>query len=255
MSEYQYKTIIIDDEPPALERLKHLLGQFPMVFKIVGEAENGRVAINLIEELQPDLIFLDIQMPGMTGFEMLSKLKEIPRVVFCTAYDQYSLQAFETNSVDYLLKPVKLERLEQTIAKLELFGRNTQPAKILDLLEKISSESKKKEMSSIAVKSKGSIVFIKLNEVAYFKAGDKYVSLFLKNGEEKITEQTIIQLKNELPESFFQVHRSTIINTNFVEQVQPYFNSRYSIQLNDFYKTKIISGRSYQPEIRKWMGL
>lgn len=254
MNQFQYKTIIIDDEPPALERLKQLLWQFPEVFKIVGQAENGRAAIKLIEELQPDLIFLDIQMPGMTGFEMLSKLEEIPRVIFCTAYDQYSLQAFETNSVDYLLKPVKLERLEQTIAKLELFGRNTQREKIMDLLEKISSQNQKKEMSSIAVKSKGSIVFIKLTEVAYFKAGDKYVSLFLKNGEEKITEQTVIQLKNELPDFFFQVHRSTIINTNFVEQVQLHFNSRFSIQLNDFYKTKIISGRSYQQEIKEWMG-
>ncbi len=254
MSQFQYKTIIIDDEPPALERLKQLLSQFPAIFKIVGEAQNGREGIHLIEELQPDLIFLDIQMPGMTGFEMLSKLKEIPRVLFCTAYDQYSLQAFETNSVDYLLKPVKLERLEQTIAKLELFGKNTQPEKILDLLEKISNQTKKKVMSSIAVKSKGSIIFIKLDEVVYFKAGDKYVSLFLKNGEEKITEQTITQLNEELPEYFFQVHRSTIINTNKVEQVQPYFNSRYAIQLNDFYKTKIVSGRSYQAEIKKWMG-
>ncbi len=254
MSQFQYKTIIIDDEPPALERLRQLLSQFPAVFEIVGEAKNGKEGINLIEKLQPDLIFLDIQMPGMTGFEMLSKLKEIPMVVFCTAYDQYSLQAFETNSIDYLLKPVKLERLEQTIKKLELFGRTTQPEKILELLEKIANQSEKKVMSSIAVKSKGSIVFIKLSDVVYFKAEDKYVSLFLQNGEEKITEQTITQLNSELPESFLQVHRSTIINTNFVEQVQPYFNSRYSILMNDYYKSKIISGRSYQAEIKKWMG-
>lgn len=255
MSQFQYKTIIIDDEPPALERLRQLLSQFPGVFKIVGEAQNGREGIRLIEELQPDLIFLDIQMPGMTGFEMLSKLKEIPRIVFCTAYDQYSLQAFETNSVDYLLKPVKLERLEQTISKLELFGKNTQPTKILDLLEQISTQTAKKEMSSIAIKNRERVIFIKLSDVAYFKAEDKYVSLYLHNGEEKITDQSMVQLNKELPDYFLQVHRSTIINSNMVAEVQTYFNSRFSIQLNDVFKSRIISGRSYQDELKRWMGV
>jgi len=255
MSQFLYKTIIIDDEPPALERLNQLLGHFPQTFDIIGKATNGNDAFHLINELHPDLIFLDIEMPGMSGFEMLSMLKEIPIVVFCTAYDQYALKAFDTNSIDYLLKPVKIERLRQTISKLDFLGMKSQSEKILDLLKQISIQEIKKEMTSIAIKNRDRISFIKLTDVVYFKAEDKYVSLHLQNGEEKITDQTIIQLNHDLPHCFLQVHRSTIINLNMVVEVQAYFNSRFSIQLNDTFKSKIISGRSFHNTIKNWIGI
>jgi len=255
MSPVLYKTIVVDDEPPALERLNKLLGNFPKTFDVIGKAVNGNQGVQLIDELKPDLIFLDIEMPGMSGFEMLANLKKIPIVVFCTAYDQYSLQAFETNSIDYLLKPVKIERLKQTVSKLELFGMKSQPEKILDFLKQISTREVEKEMTSIAIKNKDCISFIKLIDVAYFKAEDKYVSLYLQNGEEKITDQTLLQLNAKLPDYFLQVHRSIIVNFNRVVEVQTYFNSRFSIQLNDIYKSKIVSGRSFHSAIKKWMGI
>ncbi|UJH90684.1 response regulator [Antarcticibacterium sp. 1MA-6-2] len=105
MNNRVYSTLIIDDEPPARERLSQLLKNFPETFNVISTAENGSQAREQIQRLQPDLIFLDIQMPGLTGFEVLEKLDKLPVVIFCTAYDQYALKAFETNCLDYLLKP------------------------------------------------------------------------------------------------------------------------------------------------------
>lgn len=255
MNSIFYKTIIIDDEQPAIQRLLELLDHFPDTIKVIGQAMNGRKAIDLINTLEPDLIFLDIQMPGMSGFEMLQHLKKVPMIVFCTAFDQYSLEAFETNSVDYLLKPVKLERLEQTIAKLKLFRQDFNPEKLMALLKDISDTSVHKPMTSITIRTGNKLVFEKLEDITYFKASDKYVSLFNRNDQEKVTDLSLSQLEEKLPEYFLRVHRSLIINTHFVKEIQPYFNSRYSISINNKNQTKLITGRNYQNQIKKWIGI
>ena len=250
-----FKTIIIDDEQPAIQRLLELTANFPLAFEIIGQATNGKEAISMIHEKTPDLIFLDIQMPGMNGFELLQHLEKIPIVIFCTAFDHYSLQAFETNSIDYLMKPVKLERLEQTVNKLGFFRNDLHPEKIRELIKELSFHTARKAMTSIAVRNGSKMIFVKLEEVAYFKSGDKYVSLYTKQGKEIITEQTLLQLEEKLPEYFLRVHRSFILNTQYVKEVQTYFNCRYSIVLNDFLQTKIITGRNYQQQIKKWMDI
>ncbi|WOD45123.1 LytR/AlgR family response regulator transcription factor [Hwangdonia lutea] len=135
-----YKTIIIDDEPPARERLLKLLKNFPDTFQVIALAEDAIDAQEKIEVLKPDLIFLDIEMPEVSGFDLLKRLKTIPIVIFCTAYDQYSLKAFDTNSIEYLLKPVSLERLQQSVNKLNLFGNNTTSQNVLALLEELTSK-------------------------------------------------------------------------------------------------------------------
>src|SRR5689334_18671911 len=111
----RFRAILIDDEPAARRLMKNLLQEYETVVEIIGEASNGKEAINKIEELKPDLIFLDIQMPDLTGFEVLDRLQRKPTVIFTTAYEQYAIKAFETFSIDYLLKPIKEERLKQTI--------------------------------------------------------------------------------------------------------------------------------------------
>src|ERR1041385_1761516 len=118
-----FKTILIDDEPAARRLMKNLLLEHSDVVEIVGEASNGKEAIDKIEKLRPDLIFLDIQMPDLTGFEVIEQLSEKPNIIFTTAYEQYAVKAFETFSIDYLLKPIKEERLAQSIEKLKQFGR------------------------------------------------------------------------------------------------------------------------------------
>lgn len=254
MSAIPYKCLVIDDEPPAIWRLLDLLAQFPDTFEVIGQAANGREAIGLIETLQPDLIFLDIQMPGMSGFEMLNQLTKIPMVVFCTAFDQYALQAFETNSVDYLVKPVRLERLEQTVAKLKLFKHDDHSEQVMAFLREWSTRPALEPVTSITIRIGNKLHFIKLDDISYFKAGDKYISLFTKKGEEHITDKTLTQLEAELPHHFLRMHRSIIINTHYVKDIQKSLNCKYSIQLTDYYQTRVTSGRQYQEHIKQWVG-
>lgn len=247
-----YTTLIIDDEQLARERLKKQLASFQETFTIVGEAKNGNEAEELITKLQPDIIFLDIEMPGQTGFELLSKLTTIPMVIFCTAYEEYSLKAFNTNSIDYLVKPVKLERLKKTVEKISLLKNNLSSSKLLEVIQEISERKEVKRMTSITIKKSDKIIFVKLEDVSYFEAEEKYVLVHTDNGKE-IIEQSLSKLESKLPSNFIRVHRSYIINTNYIKDFQKYFNSRYQITLKDKQRSTIVSGRSYNEKLKAWM--
>ena len=249
-----YKTMVIDDEPPARDRLIKLLGHFPETFHILDTALNGREAKQKIETLKPDLIFLDIEMPGLTGFELLEALETIPFVIFCTAYDQYSLKAFETNSIDYLVKPVRLERLEKTIEKLNLLDNHFTSQNFSNLLKEIRIQKEVKKMTSITVKKDDKIIFIKLEDVSHFEADEKYVNVITKNTTH-LSDQSLTQLEQKLPDNFLRVHRAVIINTNYVKDIQKYFNSRFIIALDNQKKSMITSGRSYNKAIKEWMNI
>jgi two-component system, LytTR family, response regulator len=249
-----YTTLIIDDEPPARVRLHKLLEHFPETFRVLDEAKNGIEAVEKIHQLQPDVIFLDIEMPGLNGFELLERLDKIPIVIFCTAFDQYSLKAFETNSIDYLLKPVRLERLQQTVEKLASFKNNLSEATIKSVLKAFYEQKEEKKMTSITVKKGDKLIFIKLDEVTHFEADEKYVTVYT-NKENHLIEQSLSQLELKLPQTFIRVHRAVILNTNQVLDVQKYFNSRFVITLNNNRKTSITSGRSYNTTIKDWMDI
>jgi two-component system LytT family response regulator len=249
-----YTTIIIDDEPPARERLLKLLESFPDTFKVIGVAKDGVEAHEKIEALNPDLIFLDIEMPESTGFEMLEQIKTIPIVIFCTAYDQYSLKAFETNSIDYLLKPVSLERLQQSVNKLKLFTKNEGSQNIMELLKQLSAQKEVKKMTSLTVKKGDKLVFIKLEDISHFKAEERHVLVHAKE-DNYLTEEPLSQLEQKLPVQFLRVHRGFIVNTDHIKDAQKYFNSRYIITLNNKKATSITSGRSYNEAIKQWMGV
>lgn len=249
-----YTTIIIDDEPPARERLKRLLANFKDTFQVIVTAVDGLDGIEKIETLQPDLIFLDIEMPVMNGFEMLEKLDNIPIVIFCTAYDQYSLKAFETNSIDYLLKPVSLERLGQTVNKLKLFYKNDESQNILQLLKELSAQKEIKKMTSITVKKGNKLVFVKLEDIYFFKAEERHV-IVCTNNENYLTEMSLTQLQEKLPNNFLRIHRGIIINKEFVKDIQTYFNSRFIFSLQDRNNTKLTSGRSYNQLIKEWVSI
>lgn len=254
MTNQPYTTLIIDDEPPARARLLKLLESFTETFRVVDEAKNGIEAVEKINQLEPDVIFLDIEMPGLNGFELLERLEKIPIVIFCTAFDQYSLKAFETNSIDYLLKPVRLERLQQTVEKLGRFKNNLSSTNMLAVLKDFYSQKEEKKMTSITVKKGDKLIFIKLEEVTYFEADEKYVTLYTGK-DHHLIEQSLSQLELKLPDYFMRVHRSIIINRNHVEEVQKYFNSRFVITLNNNKKTSITSGRSYSSQIKSWMDI
>lgn len=254
MKSQAYTTLIIDDEPPARARLQQLLEHFHETFRVLDEAKNGIEAVEKINQLQPDVIFLDIEMPGLNGFELLERLEKIPIVIFCTAFDHYSLKAFETNSIDYLLKPVRLERLHQTVEKLSSFKNNLSSATIMSVLKEFYSQKEEKKMTSITVKKGDKLLFIKLDEITHFEADEKYVTVYT-NKENHLTEQSLSQLELKLPDYFMRVHRAVIVNKNQVLEVQRYFNSRFVITLNNLKKTSIISGRSYNLQIKNWMDI
>lgn len=248
-----YKTIIIDDEAPAREGLQNLLSQFPETFTVIDIAKNGIEAKEKIETQKPDLIFLDIEMPECSGFQLLAQLKKIPIVVFCTAYNQYALEAFETNSIDYIVKPVKKERIAKTVKKLASFQKNISQDEMLKVLKDIANKKEVKKMTSITVKKNERLIFIKLDEVAFFEADNIYTKIHSAAGV-YLSNETITNLENKLPDNFLRIHRGIIINKDFVNDIQKYFNSRFIITLKNTKQSSVTSGRSYNDVIKNWIG-
>lgn len=249
-----YTTIIIDDEAPARAGLENLLKSFPETFQIIDFAQNVTEAKEKINSQNPDIIFLDIEMPGQTGFDLLTQLETIPIVVFCTAYDQYALEAFDTNSIDYLVKPIKLERLEKTVQKLKLFHKNKSSEDILNVLNEIRNRKETQQMTSITVKKNDKLIFIKLDDISFFEADNNYTNIICESRLYLSTE-SISNLENKLPDNFLRIHRGIIINKDFVNDIQKYFNSRFIITLKDKKRSTVTSGRSYNNIIKEWISI
>ncbi|RYY61654.1 MAG: response regulator [Chitinophagaceae bacterium] len=241
-----WKTIIADDEQLARQRLKRLLAIYDQV-EIIGEAENGSAALSLVTDLKPDLVFLDIEMPVLNGFEMLAELTVQPRIVFTTAYDQYAIRAFEQNSVDYLLKPIEKERLEKTITKLSSFDQEKEAASIEKLLGEVQ---KKQETKTLTVKTGDRIILLKITDLVYAQADEKYVFLFTSDGRKHLTDYTFASLEEKLPAQFVRIHRSAIINSEQVVEIRRGFNGVFNFILNGFTSQPVSSSRSYADTLR-----
>jgi two-component system, LytTR family, response regulator len=250
-----FKAIVIDDEPAARRLMKSLLLEYKDVVEVVAEAGNGREAIAKIEELKPDVIFLDIQMPDLTGFEVVDQLKVKPNIIFTTAYEQYAIKAFETFSIDYLLKPIKEERLEQSIAKLKQFGRLAAPIDVAGLQEIIRQFQTPQKASALPIKTGDRINLVKFENISYMEASDKYVFIFTTDGQKHLTDQSLITLIAKLPPQFFRIQKSYIINKDRIKEMHRHFNGRYLFILEDKEATRLTSGRTYHDVIRAEFGL
>jgi two-component system, LytTR family, response regulator len=218
------KTIIIDDERLARNELKRLLEEFPKI-NIVAEAANAAEALELIEEHSPELIFLDIQMPGKNGFELLESLEDkVPEVIFTTAYDEYALKAFEVNALDYLLKPIDQSRLAEAIAKVEFeIKRNTQQAG--------QPQNYLTEQDQVFVKDGEKCWFVKLEKVKIFESMGNYVRLHFDDQKPMILK-SLNSLEERLdPKSFFRANRKHIINLQWVDKIEPWFSGGLLVTL------------------------
>ena len=251
---FPLKTILIDDEPLALSRLRRLLQKYPDTFHIIGEAQNGVEGLVQINQLQPDLIFLDIEMPLLNGFEMLAKLSRMPMVIFSTAFDQYAVRAFEEKSVDYLLKPVEDERLQKTIEKLRNMtdtvksnGANPYTENLLRLLEEMKP---KKEIFSLSVKSGDRILLIQLTEITHFEAEEKYVFLNTLDGQKYLLNYTLTSLEEKLPDHFLRISRAGIVNSHHIKEIRKHFNGKFTIMMRDRKASQLSSGSTYGDVIR-----
>lgn len=244
-------TLIIDDEQIARQRLKRLLETFDAVFKLIGEAKNGNEGLELIRSLKPDVIFLDIQMPGKTGFEMLQELTEFPIIIFCTAYEEYALKAFNTIALDYLVKPVEMERLKLTVEKLDRKQVSGNGDQIEKLLELIQQKTKAKTIHSIPHKIGDRVILVKPEKITHFVANEKYVEFFTNDGKKYVTDISLKKLEETLPDNFTRVQRSTIVNVDYVKEFRKYFRGKYILILDDVKSTKVESGRSYTQMVQR----
>jgi two-component system LytT family response regulator len=250
-----YKTILIDDEPAARRLMKNLLEEHKETVEVIAEAGGGREAIEKIEALKPQLIFLDIQMPDLTGFEVIEKLNHKPNIIFTTAYEQYAIKAFETFSIDYLLKPIKEERLQQSIAKLKQFGKVDAPIDVSGLQQIIQQFKAPQKATALPIKTGDRIVLLRYENIAYLEAQDKYVFVFTNEGQKHLTDQSLTTLSEKLPSQFHRIHKSYIINKDRIREMHRHFNSRYLFIMEDKAATRITSGRTYSDAIRSEFGL
>ncbi|MGN6541351.1 MAG: LytR/AlgR family response regulator transcription factor [Ginsengibacter sp.] len=216
------KVILIDDERLARSELKRLLQEFPDV-EIIGEAANADEAIEKIEALNPDLIFLDIQMPGKTGFDLLTQLEKAPHVIFVTAYDEYALKAFDVNALDYLMKPVEPKRLADALLKV----------KQKDEEEMLSYNNRGilGEHDQVFVKDGERCWFVKLSDVRLFESVGNYAKVFFGTNKPLILK-SLNALEERLDEKvFFRANRKHIINLRKIEKIEPYFNGGLLLDL------------------------
>ena len=224
------KALIIDDERLARTELKRLLTPFKDV-KVVGEAVNADDALNKIQELKPDLLFLDIQMPGKSGFEMLEELDSVPTVIFVTAYDEYALKAFEFNALDYLLKPIEPKRLEETVNKL-----------IEKKRKKAAIEEDKnilKGNDQIFVKDGEKCWFVKLESVRLFESEGNYVRIYFDDNKPLIL-RTLNYLDERLEsKTFFRANRKHIVNLKWINSIEPWLNGGLLVKLKDGQKVEV----------------
>ncbi|MFI5134161.1 MAG: LytR/AlgR family response regulator transcription factor [Chitinophagales bacterium] len=227
------RAIIIDDERLARAELKKLLQDFPEI-EVVDEAANADEGITKIESLRPDLIFLDIQMPGKTGFDMLSQLERTPQVVFTTAYDEFALKAFEVNALDYLLKPIEPKRLADTIQKLHFTESKESRPETENINNSILTE-----LDQVFVKDGERCWFVKLSEIRLFESVGNYAKVFFGPNKPLILK-SLNALEERLDEkTFFRANRKHIVNLRMIEKIEPYFNGGLLLELKGGEKIEV----------------
>lgn len=225
------KVLIVDDERLARKELNKLLSEFPEL-TIVAEAANADEAIELFDEHKPDLLFLDIQMPGKTGFELLEHLDANPLVVFTTAYDDFALKAFEVNAVDYLVKPVQPERLREAIEKVKKLYDKKQN-NIHDKTYKLGLDDQ------VFVKDGDKCWFVSLSNIRLFESDGNYIKVYFDNNRPMI-HKSLNALDEKLDnKSFFRASRKHIVNLSWVESIEPWFNGGLMVKLKGGDKVEV----------------
>jgi two-component system LytT family response regulator len=228
------KAIIIDDERLARNELRKLLQEFPEI-EVIAEAANASEGLERIENLNPDLIFLDIQMPGKTGFDLLSELDRTPNVIFTTAYDEYALKAFEVNALDYLLKPVEPKRLADAIQKLHSQeDKDNHQVNPMNMNRSVLSES-----DQVFVKDGERCWFVKLSEIRLFESVGNYAKVYFGPNKPLILK-SLNALEERLDEKvFFRANRKHIVNLRLIDKIEPYFNGGLLVELKGGEKIEV----------------
>lgn len=248
----RYSTVVVEDEAPARRLLRELLGRHGDLIELSGEAESGGSAIALIGKLKPDLIFLDIQLPDMLGLDVLKQLTYKPYVIFTTAFDEYAIKAFEALSVDYLLKPLKEDRIDRAITKLREFTGGDGSRPIWNSFEPLVHGMRpNSEMKALAVKKGTKFTLVQLSDIIYFEASDKYTFVHTASGQKLFCDHMLANLEERLTKDFIRVQKSYIVNRQKIVEIHKYSNNRYTLILNDPTFSRIVTGPSYLNVVRE----
>jgi two-component system LytT family response regulator len=235
------KIIIVEDERPARDLLKSYLEEFTEL-EVIGEYNNGFDGLKAINELKPDAIFLDVQMPKLTGFELLEVLEHHPEVIFTTAYDQYAIRAFERNAVDYLLKPFSKKRFREAVLKLnsrlESKPEGVEEKSSIEKIRLQFAESDER-LHRVVIKKSGKIHVISTSDISFLEAQDDYVMIYTNEGK-YLKQQTMKYFEQHLDsQQFVRVHRSYIANITCIERIEPYEKSNFILILKDGQKVPV----------------
>lgn len=240
------RTLIVDDEPPARERLRLLLADEQDI-EVVGECGSGDEALDAIERESPDLVFLDIQMPIMDGFEVLDSLDRdrLPGIIFATAYERYALQAFEVHALDYLLKPFTRERLHEAVrlasTRLARRGAGAADPALLALLDAVRED--RHARARITVRTDGRVLVVRTADIDWVEAAANYVRIHAR-GESHALRESMKHMEAKLPpDTFVRIHRSAIVNVDRIRELQPWFHGEYVVILRD--GTRLIASRAF----------
>ena len=253
------KTLLIDDEPLARKRLHRLLAPYSHLIEVIGEAENGQEGAALVDSLCPDLIFLDVEMPILNGFELLRAVEHRPKVIFTTAFETYAVKAFEENSIDYLTKPIAADRLAKTIERLQqgvVSTNTTAPVAAgieTDLMAIIAQLQPKKNLKNIPIKIGSKIILLPLTAISHGIAEDKYVWVHTLDGHKHFTDYTLQALEVKLPDEFVRIHRSILINTDAVKEYHKGLNGTFILVMNDKAATRLQTSRNASENLRKFI--
>jgi two-component system, LytTR family, response regulator len=244
------RVLIVDDEPIARRGLRRLLDPEPDV-EIIGEAASGTAAIEAIESLKPELVFLDIQMPEMDGLEVVAAItpEKMPAVVFVTAYDKYAIEAFDLNAADYVLKPVDPERfgraLERARHRLTTGDRGDVEERLMRLLEQVRPSQRER----LVIRSAGKIQFVAIDDIDWINAEDNYVRIYAA-GKTYLMRETVTGIEGRLnPSHFVRIRRSTIVRIDRIQEIKPLLNGTFEILLED--GTRVVSARRFRDAIEK----
>ena len=244
------RALIVDDEPLARKRIRSLLAQDSSV-DVIGECSDGYKAVSSISELTPDLVFLDVQMPAMDGFDVIKTIgpERMPTVIFVTAYDQYALKAFEVNALDYLLKPFNRSRFQKTLERAKAMIRQTGNVnnQLLSLLGDLRREQEIPDR--FIIKSSGRVVFLRIEEIDWMRTVGNYVRLQVGR-DSHLMRETMNGMEAKLnPDRFMRIHRSTIVNLDRVKEVQPWAKGEYVVIMRD--GTRLIMSRRYRERLNE----
>jgi two-component system LytT family response regulator len=249
------KTLIVDDEPLARERLENLLAPIEDI-EIVGQCRDGEEAVTAIHDTTPDLVFLDIQMPNMSGFDVIDAVgaESMPLVIFVTAYDQHALRAFQVRALDYLLKPFDRERfndaLQRARKQLERDETGDIGRRLLALVKDLRRDQPRSDR--LVVKSGGRLFFLRADEIDWVEAAGNYVRLHVGNSSHLLRE-TMTSIESRLdPEKFFRIHRCRIVNMDRIQELQPWLNGEYAVVLRT--GERLTLSRGYREKLQERLG-